>query len=296
VSDNLHATVAITIPSNTPLTFYDVSLTTGGEVATQLGAFTVTTGSPVLSAVNPPTGHQGDAPFDVNLTGLFTHFNTAAGCSPNCSVASFGAGITVGSTTASDATHAVAHNVTIAQGATIGSRNVTVTTGRRRDSLDDRRLQRAGRRSGYSDRSSHQRPGGRHDQRRDYWPVHQLPGGLLDGQLGFGNHREFHLRRHPHAVNRQHFYRPERHGGNRDVSVTTNGTTVTLGGGFSVTPGTPVITQISPNIGNPGQTGLTITITGQYTNWTAASTVTIGTPADGITVVGATGPGLPGPV
>jgi hypothetical protein len=109
VTDLLHATVAITIPSNTPLNFYDVSLTTNGEVATILGGFTVTSGAPVLSVVNPPTGHQGDAPFDVAITGLFTHFNTAPGCSP-CSQASFGAGITVGSTTASDSTHAVAHN------------------------------------------------------------------------------------------------------------------------------------------------------------------------------------------
>jgi hypothetical protein len=120
VIDLLHADVAITIPPTTPLNFYDVSLTTNGEVATILGGFTVTSGSPILTVVNPPTGHQGDAPFDVNLTGLFTHFNTAPGCSP-CSVASFGAGITVNSTTASDATHAVA-SITIDQGATIGSR------------------------------------------------------------------------------------------------------------------------------------------------------------------------------
>ena len=74
------------------------------------------------------------------LTGLFTHFNTAAGCSPNCSTASFGAGITVDSTTASDATHAVA-TITIAPSATIGSRNVSVDD-RVGDGLHHRRLQR----------------------------------------------------------------------------------------------------------------------------------------------------------
>ena len=69
-----------------------------------------------------------------------------------------------------------------------------------------------------------------------------------------------------------------------------------MSGAFNVTAGTPVITQVNPNFGNPGTTALSVTITGQYTNWTSASTVTIGTAADGITVEGAAGPGLPGPV
>ncbi len=53
--------------------------------------------------------------------------------------------------------------------------------------------------------------------------------------------------------------------------------------------------RASGSRGNPGQTNLTVTITGQYTNWTTASTVTIGTAADGISVGGAA-PGTPGPV
>ena len=36
--------------------------------------------------------------------------------------------------------------------------------------------------------------------------------------------------------------------------MTTNSQNVTLNNGFTVTAGTPVITQINPNIGNPGQT------------------------------------------
>jgi mRNA-degrading endonuclease HigB of HigAB toxin-antitoxin module len=117
VIDLLHANVNITIPASTALGFYDVALTTNGEVTRILGGFTVTAGTPILTVVNPPTGHQGDAPFDVALTGLFTNFNTAPGCSP-CSLASFGAGITVATLKASDATHAVAH-ITIDPAATI---------------------------------------------------------------------------------------------------------------------------------------------------------------------------------
>src|ERR1035438_10214816 len=82
VSDLLHATVAITIQPGAPLTFYDVSLTTGGEVATQLGAFTVTQGLPHLIAITPPFAHlgDGDAPYYVEITGQFKHFN-GTGCS-----------------------------------------------------------------------------------------------------------------------------------------------------------------------------------------------------------------------
>jgi hypothetical protein len=42
--------------------------------------------------------------------------------------------------------------------------------------------------------------------------------------------------------------------GSRDITVNTNSQNLTLSGGFAVTAGTPVITQINPNIGNPGQT------------------------------------------
>src|ERR1035441_10938302 len=35
--------------------------------------------------------------------------------------------------------------------------------------------------------------------------------------------------------------------GSRDVSVTTNGSTLTLPNGFAVTAGTPIITQVNPN-------------------------------------------------
>ncbi len=42
--------------------------------------------------------------------------------------------------------------------------------------------------------------------------------------------------------------------GNTYVSVTTSGQTLTLNNAFAVTAGTPVITEINPNIGTPGQT------------------------------------------
>ena len=294
VTDTLHATVAITIPPTTPLNFYDVSLTTGGEVATQLGAFTVTSGSPVISTVTPPIGDQGEAPFNVALTGLFTHFNTAAGCSPNCSQASFGAGITVNTTTASDATHAVA-NITIAPGATIGSRNVSVTTGAETASLTGGFSVNAGVPAILTAAPS----SGQAGTTTSVVITGQFTtfqAGFSTVNMGSGITINFITGVTLTQLTANITIAANATVGSRDVSVTTNGSTQSLSGGFNVTAGTPVITQISPNFGNPGQTGLTVTITGQYTTWTTASTVTIGTPADGITVVGAAGPGLPGPV
>ncbi|MBI1789278.1 MAG: hypothetical protein HYR60_17225, partial [Acidobacteria bacterium] len=80
-------------------------------------------GIPAMTLVNPNTGQQGQTNLNVALTGQFTNFLNGT------SVASFsGTGITVNSTTVSDATHATA-NISIAASATVGARNVTVTTG-----------------------------------------------------------------------------------------------------------------------------------------------------------------------
>ncbi|MGA3080138.1 MAG: Ig-like domain-containing protein, partial [Terracidiphilus sp.] len=293
ITDALHATATISIPISTTLGAYNVTLTTGGEVATELSAFTVTTGAPFLSVVNPPTGHQGDPTFSVDLTGVFTHFNTTAGCAPNCSTVSFGAGITA-TLAATDATHAVAQ-VTISPTATIGSRNVTVTTGAETATITGGFSVLAGVPAVISASPGFAQAG-------------TTASIVINGQFttfqaafttvsfGSGITVNFISGVTTTQLTANITVASNATVGARDITVTTNGTPLTLSGAFNVTAGTPVITQVNPNFGNPGQTALSVTITGQYTNWTAASTVTIGTPADGITVVGAAGPGLPGPV
>ncbi|MCX6629269.1 MAG: hypothetical protein NTW28_16755, partial [Candidatus Solibacter sp.] len=52
------------------------------------------------------------------------------------------------------------------------------------------------------------------------------------------------------------------------------GETVSLAGAFTVTAGTPAITLVSPNSGQQGQSGLAVTISGNFTHFTAASVVT----------------------
>jgi hypothetical protein len=292
VLDLLHADVAITIPSTTSLGFYDVSLTTGGEVARILGGFTVTSGTPILTAVNPPTGHQGDTSLSVALTGLFTHFNTVPGCSP-CSTVNFGSGITA-SLVASDTTHAVA-TINIDQAASISSRTVTVTTGIETASITGGFSVLAGvpallnaTPSGQAGTTVNVVINGQFTTFQQGFTSVSFGGGLPAPNFVTVNSIS--------QVTANLTIPANAAVGTSGITVTTNGVPLTLPNSFTVTAGTPVIKQISPNIGNPGQTNLTLTLTGQYTNWTTASTVTIGTPSDGITVVGAAGPGLPGPV
>lgn len=98
-----------------------VTATTGTEVASLANAFTVGAGSPVISLVNPNSGQQGQT-LNVALTGQFTSFVQ------NTTVVSFGAGITVNSVTVTNPTSLTA-NISIAIGASAGSRTLSVTTG-----------------------------------------------------------------------------------------------------------------------------------------------------------------------
>ncbi|MGA3371748.1 MAG: Ig-like domain-containing protein [Terracidiphilus sp.] len=290
----LSATATISIPNGTALGAYNVTLTTGGEVATELGAFTVTTGSPYISAVSPPTGTQGTNNLSINITGQFTHFNTAAGCSPNCSAANFGAGINVVSTTASDATHAVAI-INISPTATIASRNVSVVTGAETASITGGFSVLAGVPQLVSAVQNFAQAGTTANVVIT-GEFTTFQAGFLSVSFGSGVTTNFISNVSLTQLTANITVASNATVGSRDITVTANGTPLTLSGGFNVTAGTPVITQINPSFGNPNTTALSVTITGQYTNWTAASTVTIGTAADGITVEGAAGPGLPGPV
>ena len=70
--------------------------------------------------------------------------------------------------------------------------------------------------------------------------------------------------------------------GGRAVTVTTGTEVTALPNGFTVPAGPPAITQVSPAIGRQGQANLTVTITGQYSNFVqGTTTVTFG---PGITV------------
>ena len=119
-------TANLTVNSTAIAGQISVTATTLGEVATGTNVFTINQTQPELLAVVASSEVQGFTG-NVTLTGQFTHFASTA-CTPNCSVANFGTGVTVNSVTALSATSLQA-NITVSPTTTLGTRNVSVTTG-----------------------------------------------------------------------------------------------------------------------------------------------------------------------
>ena len=262
VTDLLHATVGINIPTTTPVGSYNVTLTTGGEVATILGGFSVNTGSASIASVNPPTGDQSQT-LNVTINGQFTNFVNGT------SVASFGPGITIHSTTVSNATTAVA-NITIGSTAALGSRTVTVTTGAEVASITGGFSVLAGVPAITSASPGSATAGGSANV--------VINGAFTNFQQGvttvsFGSGVTVNLVTVSSATQLTASISVASNAstGARDITVTTNSQVETLNNGFTVLAGTPTITQINPNIGNPGQ-ALSVNIYGQYTNWVNGTT------------------------
>jgi sulfur carrier protein ThiS len=119
--------VRLTVAPGAATGFRDLTVSTNRgdgsiEVATGLGAVQVVSApaGPTVLSVTPSVGAAGTTE-DVTISGGATHF--AAG-----SAAAFGAGVTVNHLTVTSPTSAVA-SVTIAPGAAIGFRDVSVETG-----------------------------------------------------------------------------------------------------------------------------------------------------------------------
>lgn len=117
----------LTVEPNAPTGFRDVTVSTDRgdgsiETAKGIGALQVAgpPSAPTVLSVTPSTVAVGTTR-DVTISGALTHFGAG-------SVAIFGAGVTVNSVTAGSPTSAVA-NITVAPGAAVGFRDVTVRTG-----------------------------------------------------------------------------------------------------------------------------------------------------------------------
>jgi hypothetical protein len=112
-------TVSVTIGAGAAIGSRTITVTTGAEVVT--AAFAVTAGAPVI-ALSPDSGAQASSP-TVTITGTFTHFSAGV-----TTVAISGAGVTLGTPSVTSAT-VLTVSATIAAGAALGVRTVTVTTG-----------------------------------------------------------------------------------------------------------------------------------------------------------------------
>jgi hypothetical protein len=117
----------LTVAPDAATGFRDVTVSTDRgdgsiETAKGIGAVQVVAAptTPTVLSVTPSTVAVGTAR-DVTISGALTNFGAS-------SIANLGAGVTVSSVTASSPTSAVAH-VTVAPGAAVGFRDVTVQTG-----------------------------------------------------------------------------------------------------------------------------------------------------------------------
>ena len=263
VNSATQAAVNISIPPTTPVGSYNVSLTTGGEVATILGGFTVTVGAPQLSSVVPSTGPQASTS-NVNITGLFTHFVNGV------STASFGAGITTNSLTVSSSTAAVA-NITISPTAALGFRTVTMTTGTEVASEANAFTVLAGipQLTSVSPNTGAQGStqtvtitGVLTNFQAGVSQVSFGGGGVTVGTVTVNGPTQIQV---PVTVTQGAA------AGARTVTVTTGTEIDSLSGAFTVLPGLPAITILSPNIGVPNST-VTLAITGQFTNFVNGTT------------------------
>ena len=119
VSDAGTLVANITVAANATPGVRSATVTTGPQVLLSPGGLTVV--APSLVLVNPASGVQGQG-LNVTVAGANTSFVQGV------TTASFGAGITVNSVTVNSSNSLIA-NLTIAPSASIGVRDVVVTTG-----------------------------------------------------------------------------------------------------------------------------------------------------------------------
>jgi hypothetical protein len=269
VTDATHATVSITIAANAAVGGHTVTMTTGSEVATLSNGFTVVTaGTPLILTVTPNTGQQGQSIASVVVVGQLTNFVNGA------TAASFGAGITVNSTTVTDATHATV-SITIAAGIATGARTVTMTTGSEVGALVNAfTVVTAGTPLILTVTPNT----GQQGQSIASVSVVGLSTNFVNGttvaSFGAGitvnsttvtdaTHATVSITIAANAT-----------AGGRTVTLTTGGEAATLSNGFTVVaPGTPLISTVTPNTGQQGQSIASVRVVGLSTNFVNGTTV-----------------------
>jgi Domain of unknown function DUF11/Bacterial Ig-like domain/Bacterial Ig domain/Bacterial Ig-like domain (group 2) len=242
-----------------------VTVTTGTETESLANAFTVTAGTPVLLAVSPNSGQQGQQSLSVAITGQYTHF------SQGVTTASFGAGITVVSVTVNSTTGLTAV-INIDPAAATGARGVMLTTNTEVANLANSFTVTPGTPVLTAINPSSGQQGqqalpvaltGQHT----HWAQ-----GTTTASFGAGVTVVSLMVNSPTSASAILNISPTAATGTNTVTVTTGSEVETLGNGFTVTSGTPVLTTINPASGQQGQQALSVALTGQYTHWVQGTT------------------------
>jgi RHS repeat-associated protein len=276
VTSATSATAVLNIDPAAALGARTVTMTTGAEVASFANGFTIIAGTPAITTVNPSAGQQGQQNLSVNITSQFTHFVQGT------TTANFGAGIAVASLTINSPTSATAI-ININSSAPVSSRDVTLTTGSEIATLL----------SGFNVTSSSPavtqvspNTGAQGQQNLQITITGQsthFVQGTTTANFGAGITVASLTVNSPTMSTVVLNIDPAATPGPRNVTFTTGSEVAALSNGFTITNGTPVITQISPNSGPQGIQNLSVQITGQFTHFAQGTTqVSFGT--GGVTV------------
>jgi len=280
VTDPTSLTAHLTIPATAAVGSRTLTVTTGTEAATLSNAFGVTPGTPVITAVNPNTGKQGDT-LTVAVTGQFTHFAQGA------TQVDFGPGLSITAVTVHSAT-SLSAQLAISSTAAVGSRHVTVTTAAEVVSLANAFAVAPG-----TPVITTANPNaGQQGQNLAVIVTGQFTSFVQGStQVSFG--AEVTVVNVTVASPTSLIAQLEVGGiaavGPRTLTVTTGAEVVTLNNGFTVTARPAVITTVTPNNGQQGQT-VTLAVTGEFTHFAQGVTqVNIdGITVNSVTVTGAT--------
>ena len=238
------ATAQIALTSTAAPGVREVDMRTGSELAVLRNGFNVSS-TAVLTKANPNAGQQGQQNVSVALTGRFTHFLQGT------TTASFGAGITVASLTVSSATSATAV-LNISATAAAGARNVTITTGAEVVTLTNGFTVTNG-----TPVLTQVNPNTGQQGRQNVSVAltgqftHFLQG-TTTASFGAGIAVASLTVTSATSATAVLNISATAAAGAHNVTVTTGAEVVTLTNGFTVTNGTPVLTQVNPNTGQQG--------------------------------------------
>jgi RHS repeat-associated protein len=266
VNNPASATVALNIdPGAMPATTNTVTLTSNMETVTLPNGFTIKPGTPRLLSAMPNVGQQGQQGLTVALTGQYTHWLQGT------TTADFGPGVSVTSFVVNSLTSATAV-LSIAATANIGQQTITVATGAEVISIGNGFTIQPGTPILTSVTPNQGQQGqqnisvlitGLYTHFVQETTMANLGSGVTIASLTVNSATSATA-----AINID----PSTAAGARDVILTTNSETATLSSGFTIQPGTPIITQASPNQSQQGQQNVSVAITGKYTHFVQGTT------------------------
>jgi RHS repeat-associated protein len=226
--------------------------------------FRATSGAPTLLTLSPNAGAQGLQNLSVSIVGRFTHFTGA-------SVIDLGTGITANAVVPTDDTHLTAQ-ISIAANATVGIRNLTVTTGSETVTLVKSFTVSVGTLPAITTVSPNAGSQGQGGPVGIVGLNTHFVQGTTQVDFGAGITVSNINVTCPTCLTIQLLISPTATVGPRNVTVTTGSEIAKLGSGFAVLEGTPILTSLNPASGRQGQTLTGVVITGQFTHFNQGAT------------------------